>query len=194
MPFSVLSHLFHVERARQRINRSPSASGFATPSLGEVQLGSQDEPCLLASNMRGTFLVTRKVGSLARYGFSPCTVDEEWTLVGELARVLWDLSEAHEWGLRCKGVPEAVEALRGSGLEARTLVVPSALAQSVLGQAEAPSDGLVGTVDRMQVLVTNLPENTALVALAPSRAGICVRVGDHIGMLLRPLAFRVVRT
>jgi len=196
MPFSVLSHLLHVERHRQRITRSAMASGFATPALGEIQLreNNAQEP-LLASNMRGTFLRTHKSRDhVVRYGFSACPVEEEGVLVTELARVLWDLSEAHGWDLRCRAVVTAVEAFRERGMEPRTLVVSSQLARAVLGQEAPPPEGLAGVVDKMQVLVTLLPENIALVALAPINAGTCVRVGDNIGMLIRPSAFRVVQT
>jgi hypothetical protein len=130
---------------------------------------------------------------MARYGFSPCPAEDEGAVVTELARVLWEMSYAHEWGIRCRGVPQAVEGFRALGLEARTLVVSSQLARGILEQADLPPEGLVGAVDKMQVLVTTLPENTAIVALAPANAGMCVRVGDNLGMLVRPLAFRVVR-
>ncbi len=194
MPFSVLSHLVGVERTRQRITRSPTSAGFATPALGEVHLGEGTEP-LLATNMRGTFLQTRKSrDNVARYGFSTCPVDEEHILVTELARVLWDLSYPHEWGIRCTAVPAAVEAFQAQGLEPRTLVVSTQLAREVLKSETSPPEGLAGTVDRMQVLVTGLPENVALVSLAPARAGMCVRVGNDVGVLIRPMAFRVVRT
>lgn len=196
MPFSVLSHLLNVERHRQRITRSAMSSGFATPALGEIQLSSGEEaPPMLATNMRGTFLYTRKSrDNVVRYGFSICPVDEEGVLVTELARVLWELSEVHKWGIRCRAVASAVEAFKVQGLEARTLVVSAQLARGVLGQESLPPEGLAGTSDKMQVLVTNLPENVALVALAPAKAGTCLRVGDNIGMLVRPQAFRVVQT
>jgi hypothetical protein len=160
--------------------------------LGEIEIGSSDEPLLLASNMRGTFLQTRKsAGGIVRYGFSSCTVADEGVLTTELARVLWDLPETH--GIRCNAVATAVEAFRGHGLEPRTLVVSSQLARTVLGQ-DVPPEGLAGVMDTMQVLVTGLPETVALVALAPRQAGLCVRVGDNIGMLVRPQAFKVVHT
>lgn len=195
MPFSVLSHMLHVERHRQRITRSVMAAGFAQPALGEIQIEKDDDDPILATNMRSTFLLTRKSKEgVARYGFSPCPAEDEGAVVTELARVLWEMSYAHEWGIRCRGVPQAVEGFRALGLEARTLVVSSQLARGILEQADLPPEGLVGAVDKMQVLVTTLPENTALVALAPANAGMCVRVGDNLGMLVRPLAFRVVRT
>jgi hypothetical protein len=193
MPFSVISHLLHVERHRQRITRSAMASGFATPALGEIEIGSSEEPLLLATNMRGTFLQTRKsFGGIARYGFSTCTVADEGVLATELARVLWDLPETH--GIRCNAVATAVAAFHSHGLEPRTLVVSSQLARTVLGQDALPPEGLAGAVDKMQVLVTGFPETVAIVALSPRQAGLCVRVGDNIGMLVRPQAFKVVRT
>ena len=202
MPFSAISHLLRVERARQRINRSVTAAGFATPAMGEIQLDEGTEP-LLATNMRGMFLVTRRgLGDVARYGFSPCEVDEEHVLLTELARVLWELPTTHAWAgpragwsLRCTSVSEAVGQFRSNGLEPRTLIVSVDLAREVLGpDRQLPEEGLVGNVDQMQVLITNLPRDTALVALAPLRAGVCVRVGDNIGMLVRPEAFKVVHT
>ncbi len=195
MPFSVLSHLLHVERHRQRITRSAMSAGFATPALGEIELSTNDEPPMLATNMRRTFLLTRKSREgIARYGFSPCTTEDESVLVTELARVLWEMSEPYGWEIRCNAVASAVEAFRGRGLEPRTLVVSSALARGVLAQEAPPPEGLAGVVDKMQVLVTNLPENVALVALAPAKTGYCVRVGDTVGALVRPQAFKVVRT
>lgn len=195
MPFSVLSHVLHVERHRQRITRSAMSAGFATPALGEIQLSGSDEPALLATNMRGTFLPTRKSrDGIVRYGFSTCPVGEEGVLATELARVLWEGGPEEGWGIRCSAVATAIEAFRGKGLEPRTLVVSSQLAREVLGQETPPPEGLAGIVDKMQVLVTGLPENVALVALPPARAGFCVRVGDSMGMLVRPHAFKVVRT
>jgi hypothetical protein len=193
--FSVFTHLFHVERARQRITRSALSSGFAVPALGTMQINATDTAPLLATNMRGTFLLTRKSPDHAvRYGFSPCPIEEEGVLVTELAQKLWELSTAHEWGIRCRGVPEAVESFRAVNLEPRTIVVSETLARKILGQDVGALEGLAGTVDRVQVFVTSLPENIALVALAPASAGLCVRVGDNIGLIVRPLAFRVVRT
>jgi hypothetical protein len=192
MPFSVLSNLFHVERARQRITRSVMSAGFALPALGEINLNN-DEPPLLATNMRVTFLLTRVKDGIGRYGFSPVPIEEEAGLVTELARKLWEFSTVHGWGIRCRGVSEAVESMRLQNLEPRTIVVSEHLARGVLGQ-ETPPEGLAGVVDRMQVIVTNIPETVALVALAPMMAGICVRTGDHVGLLVRPLAFRVVQT
>jgi hypothetical protein len=184
MPFSVFAHLLHV-----------GAAGFATPALGEILLNKVEEPALLATNMRGKFLLTRKTtDGVARFGFSPCSADDEPVLLTELATALWELSTVHEWGIRCRGVPEAVESFQAVGLEARTVVVSAQMAQSVLGQDALPPEGLAGNVGKMTVVVTALPENYALVALAPENAGACVRTGDNIGMLIRPQAFRVVRT
>jgi hypothetical protein len=195
MAFSILSHLLLVERHRQRIARSPTVAGFATPALGEIQLGDQEEPALIASNMRGEFRLTRKSReNVARYGFTPCSVDEEPALVTELARWLWNVGPGQGWNIRCTSVPEAVESFRRQGLEARTIVVSSQLARGVLGQEALPPEGFAGIVDRKQVLVTSLPESVAIVALAPVTAGYCSRVGDNVGMLVRPLAFRVVNT
>jgi hypothetical protein len=195
MPFSVFSHLFLVERARQRIKRSATAAGFATPALGEIDINATDTDPLLATNMRGTFLLTRKTpNGIARYGFSPCFIEEEGVLATELAIRLWDGSETCGWDIRCKSVPEAVESFGQASLEPRTLVVSAALARGILGQEAPVPEGLAGTVNRMQVLVTSLPETVALVALAPVSAGLCVRMGDSIGIIMRPKAFRVVRT
>lgn len=195
MPFSPISHLLHVDRTRLRLNRSPTAAGYAMPALGEIQLTNVPEPQLLATNMRGTFLLTHKTADgIARYGFSLCPAADEAVLLTELARVLWEFSEQHGWDIRCTGVSEAVESFRAHGLEARTVVVSSQLARIVLGQDVLPPEGLAGIVGRVQMLVTGLPEEVALVALAPENAGVCVRTGDNVGMLVRPQAFRVVRT
>lgn len=193
--FSVFSHLFHVERARQRITRSAMSAGFAMPALGTMQINATDTTPLLATNMRGTFLLTRKAADHSvRYGFSPCPIEDEGLLAIELAQKLWELSFVHEWGIRCRGVLEAVESFRAVNLEPRTIVVSETLARKILGQDAGALEGLAGTVDRVQVFVTTLPENFALVALAPANAGLCVRVGDNIGLIVRPLAFRVVQT
>jgi hypothetical protein len=192
MPFSVLSHLVEIERQRPRVDRRTGRSSMA--GLGEVQLRAED-PSPLVTNMRGTFLMTHKSPDhVARYGFSLCPPEEEGVLLMELARVLSVLSDQNGWGLRCTSVPEAVESFRQVGLEARTVVVSSQLAREVLGRETPVPEGLAGMVGRMQVLVTGLPENTAIVALAPVRVGYCVRTGDFIGMAIRPQAFRVVQT
>jgi hypothetical protein len=190
MLFSVLSNMFRVEQHRQRMTRALSA---ATPVLGELLARPEDPPGMLASNMRGTFLVTRKSSeNVFRYGFTECSEEDEGVLITELARVLWDESNVRGWGVRCTGVPAAVADFRARGLTPRTLVVSAAVAKQVLGR-EA-QEGFAGTVDNMQVLVTTLPENVTLVGLEPTKAGVCVRVGTSIGMLVRPDAFRVVRT
>lgn len=193
MPFSVFSHLLCIERHRPRITRSAFASGFATPALGEYQLSTSPQDPLLATNMRGTFLGTRPSReNVVRYGFTVCPLNEEGVLVTELARVLWELSEVHAWDIRCKTVAAAVASFEGH--VPRSLVVSARLAQEVLGQDAPPPEGFVGNIDKMQVLVTSLPENVALVALAPTQAGNSTRVGDNVGMIIRPRAFRVVRT
>ena len=130
---------------------------------------------------------------VVRYGFTPCPAHEEGVLTTELARVLWELAPTHGWP-RCTSVSEAVASFLQQGLDARTLVVSSAVARTVLGRENDVPEGLAGTVGRLQVLVTGLPENVSLVALAPARAGYGVRTGDNIGLVIRPAAFRVVET
>lgn len=181
MPFTVLERLLTTERYRPRMNRASSqqGSGYAVPALGEwgVKPGSG---ILLATNMRGALRVTRaSQQNIARFGFTECSTEDEIRLLLELLVVMTTLAVPGEPSPRCTSIQEALLSLGQTGMEARTLVVP---------EGEVPT----GMPDQLQVLTAELPAGTALVAVPPVHTGIYTRVGDHLGLLLRYSAFRVV--
>ena len=199
MSYAAFERMLKTERHRQR----GAARGFSTPSLCTVSVKADAEP-LLATNMRGTFLATRRgSGGEARFGFSYCPVGQEGPLLNELHRVLWDTSLREKWANRCSAVAEAVEKLRTQGIEAATLVVSERQLSNVLGSDFHPDaarsamamQGFVAVVDGMQVLLSDLPDGSAFVTGHPTGTGVYTRVGDHIGMLFQRVdrAIMVVR-
>lgn len=190
MPFSALERMLRPERYRQK---AASRGGFATPSLCKTVVGDDTMP-LMATNMRGSFLPTRRdVEGLAPFGFSNVPLGQETTLLIELHRVLWEVSERLKWSNRCGSVAEAVAKARAMGVEPKTLVLSAAQLERLLGPdhkidaaRQAMSvQGFVAVVDGMQLLLADLPANLALVAAHPASVGIYTRVGDHLGVLLQ---------
>ena len=181
MAFSVFQHLLRAERYLPPKGRR---GDFQHPALMEVNIRPGQDP-LLATNARGAFVSTRtsSIGT-ARYGFSPCSFDEEPRLIQALYECL---STQQQWSLRCSGVQAAVDRLLGLGLEAKTIVVSSADAAEMLGTTGTVPEGVAGVVRGMKVLVTDLPKGAALVAVAPEHLGICTRVGEHLGLLFQRL-------
>lgn len=201
MGYSALSRILLTDRRRQR--QAAVGAGFSVPAMGEIK-ASEDVVPLLASNMRQTFVPTRRsVEGFARYGFSPCPVEEEPRVLSELYRVLLELSTREGWANRCSGLPQAIERLRSAGLEPRSMVIPVQTLRDVCGpdqdleaaQRSMAIKGHVAVVDGIQVLLSNLPQGAALVCAAPEVVGLYTRVGDHLGVLVQRVnrAIMVVR-
>lgn len=200
MPYAPLERMLKTERYRQR---AAPRGGFSTPSLCFTAVPPDSMP-LLASNMRGTFMPTRRnVEGMAPFGFSPSIVGQEDGLLNELHRVLWELSERSGWTNRCSAIPEAVERLRTQGTEPKSLIVSESQVAGFMGpdfdlgaaRRAMAVQGYVTVVDGMQVLLSALSEGSALVAASPAALGIYTRVGDHLGLLLQRVdrAVMVVR-
>ena len=190
MPYAPLERMLKTERYRQR---AAVRGGFSTPGLCFSAVTDDCMP-LLATNMRGTFLLTRRnAEGLAPFGFSYSAVGEEDTLLNELHRVLWEVSAKSGWSNRCSAVPEAIDRMRERGVEPKSLVVSEKQIAGFLGpdfdleaaRRAMSTQGFVTVVDGMQVLLSSLPEGFALVAGSPSALGIYTRVGDHLGLLLQ---------
>jgi hypothetical protein len=199
MGLSALACIFTTERRRQR----QAAVGFSVPAMGEVRVPEDAMP-LLASNMRGTFLPTRRSGAgIGRYGFSPCRVEEEPLALSALYQALTELSTREGWANRCSDLTQAIERLRSSGFEPRSMVIPEQTLRDVCGpdcdleaaRRSMAVQGHVAVVDGIRVLLSNLPGGAALVCAAPEVVGLYTRVGDHLGVLVQRVdrAIMVVR-
>jgi hypothetical protein len=190
MAYGALERILRTERFRQR---AAAGGGFSTPGLCFTSVGEDSLP-LLATNMRGRFLRTRRnVEGLAPFGFSYCPVGEEGPLLNELHRTLWEISTQEGWSNRCTSIAGAVNYLHALDLEPKSLVVSESQIAGLLGpdfdlsaaRRTMAVQGFVTVIDGMQLLLSDLPEGSALVAGAPSALGIYTRVGDYLGMLLQ---------
>ncbi len=190
MPYGALERMLRTERLRQR---AAAGGGFSTPGMCLSPVADDAMP-LLATNMRGNFRETRRdIKGQAPFGFSYCQVGREDPLLSELHRTLFELSARANWPNRCSSVAEAVERLRTSGVEPKSLVVSESQVANFMGpgfdlnaaRSAMGIQGFVTVVDDMQVLLSGLPEGFALVAAAPSILGLYTRVGDHVGILLQ---------
>lgn len=190
MPYAALERMLKTERYRQR---AAARGGFSTPGLCFTAVPADCMP-LIATNMRGTFLPTRRnADGLAPFGFSYSPLGEEGVLLNELHRVIWDFSVRANWRNRCTAVSEAVDRLRSQGVEPKSLVVSEGQLARVLGadfnletaRQSMATQGYVTVVDGMQVLLSDLSDGSALVAGPPPALGIYTRVGDHLGLLLQ---------
>ncbi len=190
MPYAALERILQPERFRQRAAR---AGGFSTPSLCFTAVEEDASP-LLASNMRGTFLPTRRnAEGFAPFGFSYCPPGAEGSLIRELHRVLFSLSARERWPNRCNSPGQAVQYLRLSGVEPKSLVISESQLSAIVGNTFDLEEirrmmalrGFVAVVDGMQVVLSDLPSGFALVTAAPTRVGVYTRVGDHVGLLMQ---------
>jgi hypothetical protein len=190
VPYAALERMLQPERFRQR---AASRGGFSTPGLCFASV-SEDSLPLLASNMRGSFRLTRRnAEGLAPFGFSAAPVGQEDDLLNELFRVLEETSAREGWSNRCSGVPEALDRMQSLGLEPKSVVVSESLVAEMLGpgfdlegaRRTMATQGFLTAINGMQVLLSNLPKGSALVTGPPSMVGVYTRVGDHVGLLLQ---------
>jgi hypothetical protein len=179
MPASVFQHMLRAERFLPPKGRR---GDFKAPLLGEVDLHQGQDP-LLATNARGVFLPTSTSRTgVARFGFSPCSFEEEPRLLRRLYEWLWT---QQKWPLRCSGIQTAVDRFRSLGLEAKVIVVSAIDAPAMIGKSEPVPEGFAGVVNGMKVLVSDLPKGAALVTVGSDRLGIYTRVEDHLGLLFQ---------
>ncbi len=190
MPYAALERMLRPERHRQR---AAPKGGFSTPSMCFTSVGEEAMP-LLSTNMRGNFRLTRRnAEGLAPFGFSFCPVGQEGPLLDELHRTLWELSTHGNWTNRCTGVPEAIALLQTLGMEPKSLVISERQLSGILGsdsdleaaRSAMAFQGYVTVVNGMQLLLSDLPDGSAMVAGPPSDVGIYTRVGDHLGLQLQ---------
>lgn len=190
MPYAPLERLLVTDRQRQRAARG---GGFSTPGMCFVDVAADAAP-LLATNMRGNFVLTRRnARGQAPFGFSHCPVGQEGPILNQLHRTLIELSVREGWTNRCTAVPEAIDRLHTFGVEPRALVLSESQVATMVGSGfdlnaarrAMAIQGFVTVVDGMQLLLSDLPEGSALVAGFPLKVGIYTRVGDHLGLLLQ---------
>lgn len=164
---SLLSHLFVTERHRPR----KGDREFATPTLSEIEVDDPTIEPLLATNMRGTFLPT-KISSqgYARFGYSPCTPDEEVNLIKELHRVLVEVGIRREWNNTAHSVPEALDKMTHFGVIARVVIVARGAKPDV--------------AEGFPVIEAGLDEGCALLLATAPRCGLYTRIQDHAGLLI----------
>lgn len=180
MGYTVLERILVPERRRPRSGRT----GFAIPALEETSVSETSGP-YLATNMRGMFVAPRRsTAGMVRYGFSPCTVEEEPLLLRELVRVLSSSPKN-----RCESLPEAIRRtvnpkfLTLSEPTLRKIVGPTY--DSEVFRKSMSQQGSVTVVEGMQVLLADLPEDTALVSTSPADLGMYTRIRDYVGLLLQ---------
>lgn len=176
MNLSILAHLLVTERHRQR---AAPAGGFSIPFMSEREVPPETEP-LLVTNARGSFTQTRRSrDGLARFGFSPCPLEDEPILLGRLYNALESLSRASNWHNQFNTTAGAIESMRGTSCKPKNLVVSESLVSQFTTDE---SGGLVGSVDGIRVLSANLPLGGALLFTNPSALGVYVRIGDYLGL------------
>jgi len=136
---------------------------------------------ILVTNARRGFVVTKKNREgMARFGFSPCTLEEEPLVLNSLVSCLLSLSIAHSWKNRFDSVGAAVDFMQGSRFKPKNLVLP----RGVLSRFTDSDWVNLGKVNGLQLLSSDLPEKTAILMADAPALGVYVRVGDYIGLQL----------
>lgn len=174
--------------------------GFSIPAMSE-RAATKDEGPFLVTNMRRTFLPTRRSSDgNVRFGFSECLPEQDGALLAELYQVLSELSHRQGWTNRCRGLSEAAERLRMLGADPFHLVVgPDQLAEAC-GKTVSIEDaekmmlaqGFVAEVSGVKVLAGPLPPGAAMLTASPSQLGIYTRVDDRLGLLIKRVDRAVV--
>lgn len=196
---SALERMLYVERFHRKSStgweRSPTGThgDFRVPILQECTLPPDAGP-FIATNRRGSLVLTsRSKDGVVRFAFTKCPLEDEWLLLGELYRVLWQLSTEHEWPTRCNSISEAKSRMEASGVKPKHLVVPVPLLEEVCGTAFSVVDaekmmamqGFITEVDGLQVLAANLENKAALLSAEAPFAGMYTRVDDWLAILVQ---------
>ncbi len=185
----IFSKILTVERYRQKIH----STGLCLPTLCEQEVDLLDTP-LVVSNMRGSFVQTkRSQDGIARFAFSECPLELEGALLARFFQVLWGLSEQNGWSNRYTSISGAVRGFKKIGMPAVSLVISPHALKKICGTSLDLDEidkmmaikGFVSEVDGLRVLVTDLPRNQSMLISEPSLAGVCTRVGNHLGVLVR---------
>jgi hypothetical protein len=177
MSFSIFSYLLVAERLRPRAD---SGAGFSVPALSERGVVDGLDPILVTNARRG-FVVTRKNREgMARFGFSPCTLEEEPALLVDLVYRVASLSVEHGWVNRFKSVGEAIDSMSVSRFKPKNLVLPRGMVSRFTDDEGVQH----GKVEGLQLLSTDLPDKCAILTADSPALGVYTRVGDYIGLQL----------
>jgi hypothetical protein len=177
MNFSVFSYLLITERVRPR---GSSGAGLAVPALSERGVADGLDPILVTNARRG-FVVTQKNNEgLARFGFSPCTLEEEPLVLSALAHQVRELARTYGWSNTFDSVGSAVDSMNDSRFKPKNLILP----RGVIHRFTNSDATQVGKVEGLQLLSSDLPSNMALLTTDAPALGVYVRVGDYLGLQL----------
>jgi len=177
MNFSIFTHLLATERVHPR---SSSGAGFSVPAMSERGVADGLDPILVTNARRGFVITHKNKEGLARFGFSPCTLEEEPLVLRALVEHLLIFLVSRGWANRFNSVGGAVDFMNGSRFKPKNLVLP----RGVISRF-TDSDGVqVGKVEGLQLLSSDLPEKTAILMADAPALGVYVRVGDYIGLQL----------
>lgn len=177
MNFSIFTHLLATERVRPR---SSSGAGYALPAMSERGVTNGLDPILVTNARRGFVVTKRNREGMARFGFSPCTLEEEPLVLNSLVSCILSLSLARGWKNRFDSVGGAIDSMNGSRFKPKNLVLP----RGVINRF-TDSDGVqLGKVNGLQLLSSDLPEKIAILMADAPALGVYVRVGDYIGLQL----------
>lgn len=177
MSFSILSYLLATERLRPR---AASGAGFSVPAMSERGVPEGLDP-ILVTNARGSFVITkRNREGMARFGFTPCSVEQEPALFTKLCADLSTLSKGLRWPNRFKTPREAITAMQRSRFNPKSLVLP----RLVLHTDSEGASVQQGRFEGLQVLSADLPSNSSILVSDSAALGVYVRVGDYLGLQL----------
>ena len=177
MNFSIFPYLLATERIRPR---SDSGAGFAIPAMSERGVADGLDP-ILVTNARGGFVTTHKNREgMARFGFSPCTLEQEPALLSALLQQILHLSVERGWGNRFGSVGSAVDFMKASRFKPKSLVLP----RGVISRFTDDEGAQHGKVEGLQLMSTDLPDKCAILVTDAPALGVYVRVGDYVGLQL----------
>lgn len=191
MKVSALEIVLETDRVRQQTAVRTHA-GFARPVLCEQAVGVDEGP-FLASNLRGSFLPTRRSSDgNARFAFAECPIGAEDRLVVELFDVLWRTSVQHDWPNRCRSLDEAKVRMEALGMVPRAYIAAPSLLDAASDKELSGDDadklmmfqGHVAEVDGIKILASGLPDGRGILTSIPSKTGRYVRSGDFLGVLV----------
>lgn len=136
---------------------------------------------ILVTNARRGFVITHKNREgMARFGFSPCTLEEEPLVLASLVEHLLGFSTSCGWSNRFESVREAIDFMSKSKFKPKNLILP----RGVISRFTDSEGVQFGKVEGLQLLSSNLPDRTAILMADAPALGVYVRVGDYIGLQL----------
>jgi hypothetical protein len=177
IPLSPLSFIFTLER-----HQDPHSG--VVPAFSEIEVAEGSSP-LLASNMRGTFVRTRRTPSgFGRFGYSECLLSQEGAFLGELHRVLKAISVQEGWSNRAADIDEGLTKMISNKIEPKVVIISS----------ERSNKDKVQVGRNVQLLAAPIPPETALITTLALYTGYYTRIGDYVGILAQNIdrAFMVV--